>query len=83
MTFLSGSITPFHAVEVMAKTLQRAGFEQLDQFDAVRMTPGKGYFVVHQGSSLMVVQATVALRQGYAWWELIRIALICPLSLTP
>ena len=57
MTFLSGSITPFHAVEVMAKTLQRAGFEQLDQFDAVRMTPGKGYFVVHQGSSLMAVRA--------------------------
>ena len=57
MTFLSGSITPFHAVEVMAKTLQGAGFEQLDQFDAVRMTPGKGYFVVHQGSSLMALRA--------------------------
>ena len=42
MTFLSESITPFHAVEVMAKTLQASGFEQLEQFDAVSMTPGKG-----------------------------------------
>ena len=57
ITFLSGSITPFHAVEVMAKTLQQAGFEQLDQFDAARMTPGNGYFVVHQGSSLMALRA--------------------------
>jgi aspartyl aminopeptidase len=57
MTFLSGSVTPFHAAEVMANTLQRAGFEQLEQFDAVRMTPGKGYFIVHQGSSLMAVRA--------------------------
>ena len=57
MQFLSGSITPFHAVEVMAKMLQASEFEQLDQFDAVRMTPGKGYFVVHQGSSLMALRA--------------------------
>ena len=57
MTFLSESITPFHAVEVMARTLRASGFEQLDQFDAVRMTPGKGYFVVHQGSSLMALRA--------------------------
>ncbi len=57
MTFLRESITPFHAVEVMVKTLQQAGFEQLDQFDAVRMTPGKGYFVIHQGSSLMALRA--------------------------
>ena len=57
ITFLSGSITPFHAVEVMAKTLQQAGFEQLDQFDAALMTPGNGYFVVHQGSSLMALRA--------------------------
>ena len=56
MTFLSESITPFHAVEVMAKTLQASGFEQLDQFDAVSMTPGKGYFVVHQGSSLIALR---------------------------
>ena len=56
MTFLSESITPFHAVEVMARTLRASGFEQLDQFDAVRMTPGKGYFVVHQGSSLMALR---------------------------
>lgn len=57
MTFLSDSVTPFHAVEVMSKTLRQAGFEQLDQFDAVRMAPGKGYFVVHQGSSLMALRA--------------------------
>jgi aspartyl aminopeptidase len=57
MTFLSDSVTPFHAVEVMSKTLRQAGFEQLDQFDAVRMAAGKGYFVVHQGSSLMALRA--------------------------
>lgn len=57
MTFLSDSVTPFHAVEVMSKTLRQAGFEQLDQFDAVRMASGKGYFVVHQGSSLMALRA--------------------------
>lgn len=41
----------------MSKTLRQAGFEQLDQFDAVSMAPGKGYFVVHQGSSLMALRA--------------------------
>jgi len=57
LTFLVEAVTPFHAVEAMTRRLKTAGFEEVEQFDAVQMAPGQGYFTVRQGSSLIAMRA--------------------------
>jgi aspartyl aminopeptidase len=57
LTFLGEAVTPFHAVEAMTRRLKMAGFEEVEQFDAVPMAPGQGYFTVRQGSSLIAMRA--------------------------
>ncbi len=57
LTFLGEAVTPFHAVEAMTRRLKMAGFEEVEQFDAVQMAPGQGYFTVRQGSSLIAIRA--------------------------
>ncbi len=57
LTFLGEAVTPFHAVEAMTRRLKMAGFEEIEHFDAVQMAPGKGYFSVRQGSSLIAMRA--------------------------
>jgi len=57
LTFLGKAVTPFHAVEAMTRRLKTAGFEEVEQFDAVQMAPGQGYFTVRQGSSLIAMRA--------------------------
>jgi len=57
LTFLGEAVTPFHAVEAMTRRLKMAGFDEVEQFDAMQMTPGQGYFSVRQGSSLMAMRA--------------------------
>jgi aspartyl aminopeptidase len=57
LTFLGEAVTPFHAVEAMTRRLKTAGFEEVEQFDAVQMAPGQGYFTVRQGSSLIAMRA--------------------------
>ena len=57
LTFLREAVTPFHAVEAMTRRLKTAGFEEVEQFDAVQMAPGQGYFTVRQGSSLIAMRA--------------------------
>ena len=57
LTFLGEAVTPFHAVEAMTRRLKTAGFEEIEQFDAVQMAPGQGYFTVRQGSSLIAMRA--------------------------
>ena len=57
LTFLGEAVTPFHAVEAMTRRLKTAGVEEVEQFDAVQMAPGQGYFTVRQGSSLIAMRA--------------------------
>jgi len=57
LTFLGEAVTPFHAVEAMTRRLKTAGFEEVEQFDAVQMAPGQGYFTVRQASSLIAMRA--------------------------
>jgi len=55
--FLGEAKTPFHAVAAMSSRLLAAGFEAVAQFDPGAMSPGKGYFMTRQGSSLIALRA--------------------------
>ncbi len=57
LKFLGEAVTPFHAVEAMALRLSAAGFNQVEQFDGANMSPGQGYFMTRQGSSLIAIRA--------------------------
>jgi aspartyl aminopeptidase len=51
--FIAASPTPFHAVAVMSKLLEEAGFTPLREADAWRIEPGGRYYVTRNGSSLI------------------------------
>ncbi|PSF04557.1 M18 family aminopeptidase [Marinobacter fuscus] len=51
--FLNASPTPWHAVSTMKERLVKAGFECLDERDQWALQPGRGYFVVRNGSSIV------------------------------
>lgn len=51
-TFVEKSPTPWHAVEELRLRLKNAGFEELFEKDQWNLKPGRGYFVVRQGTSL-------------------------------
>ena len=50
--FIAASPTPFHAVATMARRLNEAGFQPLDEADDWSLSPGK-YYVTRNGSSLV------------------------------
>lgn len=51
--FLTASPTPFHATAEMARQLQAAGFERLDEADAWQLKPGGRYFLTRNQSSII------------------------------
>ncbi len=51
--FLHASPTPFHATAEMARQLQAAGFERLNEADAWRIQPGGRYFLTRNQSSII------------------------------
>ena len=51
--FISASPTAFHAVRTVADTLDNAGYTALSEADPWALTPGKGYYVTRNGSSLI------------------------------
>lgn len=53
LLFLQQSMTPFHAVAAMSERLEAAGFAALKEGDSWDLTPGQGYFMSRNGSSLM------------------------------
>ena len=57
MTFLNESSSPFHAVSALAARLQKAGFTQIKQLDDVVLSPGSGYFVTANDSSIIAFRA--------------------------
>ncbi len=52
-SYIDASPTPFHAVASSAAALEAAGFARLDEREAWRLEPGKGYFVCRDGASLV------------------------------
>jgi len=51
--FLNTSPTPWHAVTTMQNRLDAAGFQQLDEREEWVLTPGQGYYVIRNGSSII------------------------------
>lgn len=52
-SFIAGSPTSFHAVETAKKALEQAGFLPLSEGETWSLTPGQGYFVTRNQSSLI------------------------------
>lgn len=53
LTFLDSSPTPWHAVATMKERLDAAGFVELDEREDWSLSPGQGYYVIRNGSSLV------------------------------
>ncbi|MBO3274420.1 M18 family aminopeptidase [Pseudomonas schmalbachii] len=51
--FLAASPTPFHATQSLARRLEEAGFQRLDERDAWRTEAGGRYYVTRNDSSLI------------------------------
>jgi aspartyl aminopeptidase len=51
--FIDASPTPFHAVEEMRLRLQQAGFNALDERADWQLEPGKSYYLIRNGSSIV------------------------------
>ena len=51
--FLNASPTPWHVVASMKQELDSAGFEALDEKEEWSLEPGKGYYVIRNGSSMV------------------------------
>lgn len=62
--FIAASPTPFHAVANMAQQLRAAGFEALDEGQAWALQPGRGYFVVRNGSSIIAFRTGTQAEAG-------------------
>ncbi len=53
LAFLNASPTPFHATQELARLLESAGFNELDETQAWHLQPGQGYYATRAGSSLI------------------------------
>ena len=62
--FIAASPTAFHAVAECSKALRAAGFTELSEGEAWDLTPGEGYFVTRNGSSIVAFRA-VGGAKGY------------------
>lgn len=54
--FVTGAVTPYHAVDSMARRLEDAGFTRLDEADAWTLHGGDQRYVVRDGGSLIAVR---------------------------
>lgn len=54
--FLKQSPTPYHAVRQMARRLEAAGFERLDEQAAWSLAPGQRYYVTRNDSTIIAFQ---------------------------
>ena len=51
--FLQESVTPYHAAATAAAWLEAAGFTRLEEADYWNLEPGKGYYIVRNGSAVV------------------------------
>ena len=54
--FLSRSPTPFHATATLARRLEAAGYQRLDERESWSVQPGGRYYVTRNDSSLIAVR---------------------------
>ncbi|WP_139558771.1 M18 family aminopeptidase [Methylotetracoccus oryzae] len=53
LDFIDASPSPWHAVAVMARALEAAGFRELDEAQTWSLAPGARHYVIRGGSSLV------------------------------
>ncbi|MDA9003939.1 M18 family aminopeptidase [bacterium] len=53
LDFLHQSPTPYHAVKNMVASLESKGFSQCHERDSWSLTPGKGYYITRNDSSII------------------------------
>lgn len=58
--FLAASPTPFHATQALARRLEEAGYQRLDERDAWRTEAGGRYYVTRNDSSLIAFKLGTA-----------------------
>ena len=51
--FLQEGVTPYHAAATVAAWLDAAGFTRLEEADYWNLEPGKGYYLVRNGSAVV------------------------------
>ena len=54
--FLASSPTPFHATATLARRLEAAGYQRLDERESWSVQPGGRYYVTRNDSSLIAVR---------------------------
>lgn len=57
LEFIDRSPSPWHAVESLRSRLDEAGFESLDETRSWSLTPGNRYYVIRDGSSIILFTA--------------------------
>lgn len=65
LEFIEKSPTCFHAVENIMKTLAGAGCTELTETGEWRLSPGQGYFVTRNGSSLIAFRLPEGSAEGF------------------
>lgn len=65
LDFIEKSPTCFHAVENIKKTLTEAGCTELTETDEWQLSPGHGYFVTRNGSSLIAFRLPEGNAEGF------------------
>ena len=53
MEFIDRAPTAFHAAQLVCRELEAAGFERLEERDEWHLTPGRGYYVTRNRSSVV------------------------------
>ena len=51
--FLQEGVTPYHAAATAAAWLDAAGFTRLEEADSWNLEPGKGYYILRNGSAVV------------------------------
>lgn len=65
LEFIEKSPTCFHAVENMKKALAEAGCRELMESEEWKLSPGQGYFVTRNGSSLIAFRLPEGSAEGF------------------
>lgn len=65
LDFISRSPSCFHAAENLGKMMEEAGFLRLREEEAWNLTPGRGYFVIRNGSAVIGFRVPENPRGGF------------------
>ncbi len=64
-SFLTASTSPYHAVQLMAEILDKAGFVRLDEREEWRLQPGKPYYFIRDNGSLLAFNQGQDAKAGF------------------